>query len=134
MKKKVVAVVFSCLIILVVAVLVGQHFAGARPFKDLTTEEVVEIRVKLLPPNAERMLTDEEIAQLVLLLNDIVTYEADQAYGAYNGQSVLFTITKTDGTVTTVTVYNPFVVIDDVGYRAKSAPCEALNRFANDLL
>ena len=30
--------------------------------------------------------------------------------------------------------YNPFLVIDGVGYKTKYEPCEALNHYANRLL
>ena len=40
----------------------------------------------------------------------------------------------TDGSTTDVMAYNPFLVIDGVGYRTKYEPCEALSRYANQLL
>ena len=43
-------------------------------------------------------------------------------------------MTFADGTVTDVTAYNPFLIIDGTGYRTAYGPCEALNRFANELL
>lgn len=46
----------------------------------------------------------------------------------------MFTITMTDGTKRSIMGYNPFVVIDGVGYRTKQEPCEQLNCFANELL
>ena len=47
---------------------------------------------------------------------------------------VLFTVTMADGTAANVTAYNPFLIIDGTGWRTAYAPCEALNRFANELL
>ena len=40
----------------------------------------------------------------------------------------------TDGTQREIVAFSPFLVIDGVGYRAAHAPCEALNRYANELL
>ena len=40
----------------------------------------------------------------------------------------------TDGTQTEVMAYNPFLVIDGIGYKTKYEPCEALNSYANQLL
>ena len=51
-----------------------------------------------------------------------------------SNKAVLFTVIFTDGTVTDVTAYNPFLIIDGTGYRTAYEPCEALNRFANELL
>lgn len=39
-----------------------------------------------------------------------------------------------DGTQTNMMAYNPFFVIDGVGYRTEYEPCEALNAYANGLL
>ena len=58
----------------------------------------------------------------------------DQSYTEYAGQAVQFTVTFVDGTETEVTDYNPFLIIDGTGWRTAYAPCEALNRFANELL
>ena len=47
---------------------------------------------------------------------------------------MVFTLHMTDGSTTDVMAYNPFLVIDGVGYRTKYEPCEALSRYANQLL
>ena len=47
---------------------------------------------------------------------------------------MVFDVTLRDGSTTQVVAYNPFVIIDGVGYRTKYEPCEALNAFANRLL
>ena len=39
-----------------------------------------------------------------------------------------------DGTQTDIMAYNPFIVIDGIGYKTKYEPCEALNSYANELL
>lgn len=69
-----------------------------------------------------------------MLISQIITYQKDQSYTDYAGQGVIFTITMTDGTKHSIMGYNPFVVIDGVGYRTKQEPSEQLNRFANELL
>ena len=40
----------------------------------------------------------------------------------------------TDGTQTSIMAYNPFLVIDGVGYKTEYGPCEKLNDYANKLL
>ncbi|SCJ77575.1 Uncharacterised protein [uncultured Blautia sp.] len=75
-----------------------------------------------------------EIETLADLLADVRITRPDQSYSEYAGQTVLFTVTMADGTAANVTAYNPFLIIDDTGWRTAYAPCEALNRFANELL
>ena len=67
-------------------------------------------------------------------LEDVRITRPDQSYSEYAGQTVLFTVTMADGTAANVTAYNPFLIIDGTGWRTAYAPCEALNRFANELL
>ena len=31
-------------------------------------------------------------------------------------------------------LYNPFIIIDGIGYKCKYEPCEALNHYANELM
>lgn len=75
-----------------------------------------------------------EKKELVEYLKDVVIYKKDNSYTEYAGQGVTFTLTMSDGTQTQIMAYNPFLVIDGVGYRTKYEPCEALNNYANRLL
>ena len=68
------------------------------------------------------------------ILNAVVLYKKDNSYTKYSGQAVTFALTMADGTQTEIMAYNPFLVIDGVGYRTKYEPCEALNNYANKLL
>ena len=70
----------------------------------------------------------------VTYLKDVVIYNEDNSYTEYNGQGVTFTLTMTDGTQISIMAYNPFIVIDGVGYKTKYEPCEALSNYANRLL
>ncbi len=47
------------------------------------------------------------------------------------GRRLCITAALADGTERTVYAYNPFLIIDGIGYRTKYKPCEALSRFAN---
>ena len=75
-----------------------------------------------------------KIAELAELLQAQVVYRRDGSYTEYDGQAVTFTLELTGGATRQVTAYNPFLIIDGVGYRCKYEPCEALNRYANRLL
>ena len=75
----------------------------------------------------------EETDRLIALLQDVVIYEEDNSYTEYAGQAVTIQLTMSDGTQTSITEYNPFLIIDGIGYRTEYEPCEALNRYANEL-
>lgn len=103
-----------------------------KPFSELKTEDISSVSVTLLPPNKTIQISN--INEFVQYLKDVVIYEKDNSYTEYNGQNVTFTIIMTDGTKTDIMAYNPFFVIDGVGYQTKYEPCEALNQYANELL
>lgn len=132
MKKKVILSVL-CIVILMCGILIKHFLIGDKPLRQLTTEDVASATVELYPPDVTLQLTADEIEQLIPILNRAVTYQRDDTYGEADGQAVIFTLTKTDGTQLRVQAYNPFIVIDGVGYRTKYGPCEELNSLGNKL-
>ena len=50
------------------------------------------------------------------------------------GQAVIFTLSLADGSQVEIIAYNPFIIIDGIGYKCKYEPCEALNHYANELM
>ena len=92
------------------------------------------MELTLTPPDQSFVLTGAEVGELLPLLQKVVLYQGDNSYTDYAGQAVVFDLTMQDGSTTQVVAYNPFVIIDGVGYRTKYEPCEALNAFANRLL
>lgn len=133
MKKKVL-IAALCILVLAGGVLAKLYLIGSKPLRGLTAGEVTSATVELYPPDATLELTQEDIKELVPILNRVVTCQRDDTYGEYCGQAVIFTLTKTDGTQLRVQAYNPFIVIDGVGYRTKYEPCEDLNQLGNDIL
>ena len=105
---------------------------GKKPYKDLDAAQIVSAKVLLTPP--DKTIEIENIQELVEYLNDVVVYNEDNSYTEYAGQGVVFTLTMVDGTQTDIMAYNPFIVIDGIGYKTKYEPCEALNSYANELL
>ena len=101
----------------------GLLFWGRRPFRGLEAADIAAATVLVGPPDVT-----------LDLLADVRITRPDQSYSEYAGQTVLFTVTMADGTAANVTAYNPFLIIDGTGWRTAYAPCEALNRFANELL
>ena len=112
--------------------LVGCSSTGTKPYQDLSAAEISFATVLLQPP--DKTIQVEELDTLLALLQDLVIYEEDNSYTEYAGQAVTIQLTMSDGTQTSITAYNPFLIIDGVGYRTEYEPCEALNGYANELL
>ena len=121
----------AALLVVVFAAVFALGGLGRRPFRSLEGVDIASATVRLTPPDATMAVADTDT--LARLLSEAVVYRQDGSWTDYAGQGVEYTLTLSDGTVTTVMEYNPFIVIDGVGYRAKGAPCEALSRFGNAL-
>ena len=106
---------------------------GHRPFRNLEASDIQSASVELLPPDVSAQLAPAEVETLAELLRQVRVKWRDDSYTEYCGQAVIFTLTMTDGTVRKAMAYNPFLVIDGVGWRTAYAPCEALNAFGNRL-
>ena len=115
-----------------IAGLTGCSCVGIQPYRDLTAAEISSATVYLQPP--DKTLQVDELDRLISLLQDVVIYGEDNSYTEYAGQAVTVQLTMCDGTQTNITAYNPFLVIDGVGYRTKYEPCEALNSYGNRLM
>lgn len=132
MKKKPFIIVGVCIAAIIVLIAISTKIVGKKPFKDLVETDIVSATVNLSPP--DKTIAISELEELVSYLNDVVIYSEDNSYTEYDGQGVTFTIIMTDGTQTDVTAYNPFLLIDNVGYKTKYEPCKALSTYANQLL
>ena len=132
MRKRAMIISFICILSAIVIVMAAAAFSGRKPYKNLDSSKVVSAMVQLIPPDKTIQIT--EMTELVNLLKDVVIYKEDNSYTEYCGQGVIFTLTMADGTQTSIMAYNPFLVIDGVGYKTKYEPCEALNQYANMLL
>ena len=132
--KKRYLVIMLLAVIVIAGIFIGKSFLGTKPFRDLSVSEISSISVKLSPPDVVFELTDSEIEELVEILHTVIIYREDNSYSDYAGQGVIVTITKTDGTQRKATAYNPFFIIDEVGYKTKYEPCEKVNSWANELI
>lgn len=133
LQKRYILIVGVVLAVLL-ALAAGLLFWGRRPFRDLEAADITAASVTLMPPDVTLELDEAEIKTLAELLGDLRITWPDQSYTEYAGQTVQFTVTFADGTETELTDYNPFLIIDGTGWRTAYGPCEALNRFANELL
>ena len=105
-----------------------------RPFRGLDASEIRSVTVRCVPPDEQAELTAGQITELMGLLRVAVIYQKDDSCTEYSGQSVSFTLEKTDGAVSTVVAFSPFMAVDGVWYRAKQGPCEDLSAFGNRVL
>lgn len=121
-----------CLAVIAGGILAASAMAGRRPYKDLTAADIQSATVLLTPPDITLEIPDT--GELAEYLSQVVIYDRDDSYTEYAGQGALFTLQLADGSTTDIMAYNPFLVIDGVGYRTRYEPCEALNRYANGLL
>ena len=132
MNKKKLILALTIIILTVLAIFGLYPFLGKKPFANINEADISSASVQLMPPNKTIQIT--QLSKLADILKDIVIYNKDDSYKEYGGQAVIITITMTDGTKTVINAYNPFVVIDGIGYRTKYEQCERLSQFANDLL
>ena len=132
MKKKALISVLTCISVIGTVMMVYYAVGRKKPFKDLEPSEIVSATVRLTPPDTTIQI--EDIEELTGYLKNVVIYNEDNSYTEYSGQGVIFTLQLSDGTQTEVMAYNPFFVIDGVGYKTKYEPCQAFNTYANRLL
>jgi len=105
------------------------------PFKDLKATEVEKISLTISPSTKTLEMEDrEKIKEIVDILNKVVTYEEDPSNTQYYGQLVQYTLTLKSGATLKVGAYNPFILINDVSYKTKYAPCEELGDLGNRLI
>jgi len=132
MKRKILiiaAIVLAVALILTIGILA----IGRKPFKDLQAEDIKSVSIHLWPPNETRELSQGEMQELVILLQQVKIYNPSWLHLASGGQSNVMTITYQDGTVQEVNQFGSTLIIDGMGYRAEYEPNEAINQFANKL-
>ena len=104
---------------------------GRRPFRSLEGDDIVSATVRLRPPDVTLVVEDTD--ELARLISEAVVYRRYGSFTNYSGQGAEYTLTLSDGTVTTVMSYSPYLIIDGVSYRAKYGPCEEMLSYANKL-
>lgn len=132
MKKQLLGILVATIIVMG-GLFVIKLSLGTRPFQNISVSEILKASVKLLPPDVEIELEQDEIEELVGILHAVIIYQEDNSYNDYEGQAVVYTITNEDGSQVTINAYNPFLVIDGKGYRTKYEPCEQLNSLGNQI-
>lgn len=129
--KSIIIGIAGLIIVAAIAVIVFNSI-GKKPFKNLTVNDIYSANVRLTPPDETVEIAD--IQKLVDTLREVVIYERDDSYMDYAGQSVVYTLKMKDSSEMVIGEYNPFIIINGLGYKTKYEPCEELNRMANELL
>ncbi len=132
MKKKNIIITAALVLTVIIVVALSVKKMEKEPFKDLEASSIESATVHLIPHDVT--IEIEDIDSLAELLQDVVIYNIDFSYILSVGQGVTYTVAFKDGTETKVMAYNPFIIIDGIGYKCKYEPCEALNSYANKLL
>lgn len=137
MKKKTLLISLTCIALLTGITVFfaaggGRRLHPGKPFEDLNASDIAWATVQLTPPDKTIQIVETD--ELAALLRDVAIYEKDNSYRDYCGQAATFSLMMADGSYTRIMAYNPFLVIDGVGYRAEYEPCESLNQYANELL
>lgn len=129
MRKKIAIPLAVVIVVLMAGMIISR---GKMPYTDLKAPNIASATVYLSPPDETVQIADVE--ELVSYLSEVTIYHEDNAYTDYCGQTVIFTLTMADGSQEKIAAYNPFVIINGIGYKAKYEPCEKLSRYANKLL
>ena len=127
-----------CILIIITVLITGcgetaKNCGETMPYKDLSDSDIVSATLELLPPDLKVELNADGIKKLTDILRTVEIYEEDDSYRDYVGQAVIYTITMADGSVEKIMAYNPFIVINDVGYKTKYESCEELNSLGNTI-
>lgn len=108
---------------------------GTKPLSELEAEQIETVYMTMTPPQKTVEVTEQKlIGELTEILNKLVLYREDESGQEYAGQLVEAKVILRDGTIYTVGIYHPFLIFNGKCYRTKYQPCEAFNRFGNQLL
>ena len=107
--------------------------AATRPYEALMLADIASATVEVMPPHVTVELDADTIAELVALLQTVEIYGKDPSNEAFGGQAVIYTLTKTDGSVEKIIHYSDFAYINGIKYHAEPGPYEALSLLGNTL-
>lgn len=108
--------------------------AGRAPLRDLSTQQLRSVTVRMIPPSVQFELRGTDVLeQASALLREVRVYRHMSPQPA-SGQFVEFVLEMQDGTRVTVQPLGSVVWLNGECFAAKSAPNEALSAFANKLL
>ena len=99
----------------------------------IALDQVKAITVSVNPPGTTIELGESEQGKTLELMRNVVIQEQDDSYTEYDGQCVQYTLVMQSGETHIVSFFNPFVVVDDTGYRADCDACTGLSEIGSDI-
>ena len=111
------------------------HFRPQTPLSHLQPDQIDTMFVYAMPPEEKVVLTGEQSAQAVELLQDLkISRKGYRLLGA-GGQTVKFTLVCKDGTgLEVVNFGNAVIYMNGQSYKAEYTSAHALSTFANQII
>ena len=135
MKKGKKLLIIAVVILAIASAILGWLLCSARPFEAITVNDIQEVKVYAIPPDAEVVLSEAEVESVIPLLQNLKVSKPGYKVFALAGQTVRITIQKNDGSIIEISnVGNVQIIIDGISYRADYESAEAINNFANKVL
>jgi len=135
MKKGKKLPIIAVLILILIAGVLWYFLQSDKPFDTMSANEIAQVTVYAIPPDEEATLTEAEIASFIPLLQNLKVANPKASTAGLGGQTVKFTVLKTDGsTIEISNIGNVKIIIDGKNYKADYESAEALNNFANKVL
>lgn len=88
MKKQLLGILVATIIVMG-GLFVIKLSLGTRPFQNISVSEISKASVKLLPPDVEIELEQDEIEELVGILHAVIIYQEDNSYNDYEEQRLI---------------------------------------------
>ena len=132
-KRKKHLLILAFVVLAAVAALL--HFRPQTPLSHLQPDQIDTMFVYVMPPEEKVVLTGEQSAQAVELLQDLkISRKGYRLLGA-GGQTVKFTLVCKDGTgLEVVNFGNAVIYINGQSYKAEYHSAHALSTFANQII
>lgn len=121
--------------IVLAAVVALLHFRPQTPLSHLQPDQIDTMFVYAMPPEEKVVLSEEQSAQAVELLQNLqISRKGYRLLGA-GGQTVKFTLVCKDGTgLEVVNFGNAVICIGGQSYKADYHSAHALSTFANQII
>lgn len=103
-------------------------------FENIVVEDIREIKLFIEAPGFEKILSNEEIKELISIFDKMIIYEPIIVDESLSGQMVQIKITKSDDSIVILKSITPYFIINDIWYSAKYESCEELNQFTNKII
>ena len=132
-KRKKRLLILAFVVLAAVAALL--HFRPQTPLSHLQPDQIDTMFVYVMPPEEKVVLTGEQSAQAVELLQNLQISRKGYRLLGTGGQTVKFTLVCKDGTgLEVVNFGNAVIYINGQSYKAEYTSAHALSTFANQVI